>query len=83
VVSYSRVSNAVYYFFDDRLLDDGVKSVEVTMGLICNICHKVKEHGVQVIKGEGAFIMVCDECYMDADEWMEEMRGCGCGGQCD
>jgi hypothetical protein len=83
VVSYSRVSNAVYYFFDDRLLDDGVEFVEVNMSVICNICGKVKDHGVQVIRGKDNFVMVCDECYMDGEGYMEEMRGCGCGGQCD
>ena len=52
------------------------------MSVICNICGKVKDHGVQVIRGKDAFVMVCDECYMDADEWMVEQTGCGCGSDC-
>jgi hypothetical protein len=83
LVAHFRAYNGFYNSIDGWLLVDGFDIVEVNMGLICNVCNKVKEHGVQVIKGEGAFIMVCDECYMDADEYMEEMRGCGCGGHCD
>ena len=54
------------------------------MGVICSVCGEVKPHGVTVIHGsKGAFVTVCAECYMDADEYMEEMRGCGCGGNCE
>lgn len=53
------------------------------MSIICKICGKVKDHGIMTIYGKDNFVMVCDECYMDADGYMEEMRGCGCGGNCE
>lgn len=84
MVTYFRSSNGIYYHLNDSLLGDGVDIVEVTMSVICSVCGEVKPHGVTVIHGsKGAFVTVCAECYMDADEYMEEMRGCGCGGNCE
>jgi ribosome-binding protein aMBF1 (putative translation factor) len=53
------------------------------MGVICNVCGRTMPHGVTVIRGVDNFVVVCDECYMDAEGYMEEMRGCGCGGNCE
>ena len=53
------------------------------MSIICKVCGKVKDHGIMTIYGKDNFVMMCDECYMDADGYMEEMRGCGCGGNCE
>jgi hypothetical protein len=53
------------------------------MSIICKLCGKVKENGRMVIPGKlGPFTMVCDECFADSGDHMEEMRGCGCGGDC-
>jgi hypothetical protein len=53
------------------------------MSILCHLCGEIKENGRMVIHGKlGPFTMVCDECFADADEYMEEMRGCGCGGSC-
>lgn len=42
------------------------------MSVICNVCGEVKPHGITIITGRHAFVTVCDECYMDADEYMEK-----------
>jgi hypothetical protein len=53
------------------------------VSVICHLCGKVKENGRMVIHGKlGPFTMVCDECFADSDDYMEEMRGCGCGSDC-
>jgi hypothetical protein len=50
------------------------------MSILCRLCGKVKDNGRMVIHGSiGPFTMVCDECYADSEDYMEEMRGCGCG----
>ncbi len=53
------------------------------MSIICHLCGEVKENGRMCIHGRiGSFVMVCDECFMESKDHLEEMRGCGCGGNC-
>lgn len=53
--------------------------VEVTMAILCSVCGEVKPHGITVLhSSKGAFVTVCAECYLDADEYMEEMRSRKC-----